>query len=71
MTSLIEAKLKVKKGSCYATYNGEIFPVLNFGGKYVELSINGISTQFTLKEVELRIYNKYNLDYKFKIIKTM
>jgi len=69
MTSLIEAKLKVKKESCYKALNGQIFPVLNFGDKFIDLSIHGISTQFRLNEVELRIYNQYNLDYVFKILK--
>jgi len=69
MTSLIEAKLKVKNGSCYKALNGQIFTVLNFNDKFVDLFIHGVSTQFTLKEVELRIYNRYNLTYTVKSIK--
>ena len=69
MNATVEAKLKVKKGSAYEVFNGQVFPVLNFGDKLVEISLpDGTPAQFLHKELELIIYNKYNLDYRFRTI---
>jgi len=49
----VEYTLNVQSGSAYAHLNGRNFPAVEQCGERITLLINGVSTDFTTKEVEM------------------
>jgi hypothetical protein len=49
----MKAIIKVSKGSFLAPLNGQTFPVISKGASFTSLDINGTTTDFNNKEIEI------------------